>query len=133
MSKRVLVFFPSKEYKESFIPEIVLKSGTVFNTIKTEVTPTHIKIMGEIKAEEEKAQEFIRILKRRGAVVKELGVIMRFDPDKCVACGMCVSLCPTNAIAFNKDFSVRYDFDDCILCMNCVKNCPVNAVSYLGD
>jgi len=133
MSKRVLVFFPSKEYKESVIPEIVLKSGTIFNTIKTEVTPTHVKIMGEIKANEEKAQEFIRILKRRTAVVKELGIMMRFDLDKCVACGMCVSLCPTTAISFNKDYSVRYDFDECILCMNCVKNCPVNAVSYLGD
>lgn len=133
MGKRVLVLFPNKEYRDSIIPETVLKSGTVFNTLKVESTPTNVKIMGEIKADEEKAQEFMRILKRRGGIVKELGVIMRFDPEKCVACGLCVSLCPTTAILFNKDFSVRYDFDECILCMNCVNNCPVNAVSHLGD
>lgn len=133
MGKRVLVLFPSKDYKDSMIQEVILKSGTIFNTLKVEATPTYMKIMGEIKADEEKAQEFIRILKRRGAVVKELGVMMKFDPQKCVACGLCVSLCPTTAIICNKDFSVRFDFNECILCMNCVNNCPVNAVSYLGD
>lgn len=133
MSKRLLAIFSNKEYRDSIIPEIMLKSGTVFNIIKTEVSPTHVRIMGELKTDEEKAQEFMRILKRRGAIVKELGVMMNFNSEKCVACGMCVSLCPTNAILYNKDFSVRFDFDECVLCMNCVYNCPVNAVSYLGD
>jgi len=133
MSKRVVVLFPVKEYEESVINETVLKSGVVFNTIKKEVTPTHVRIMGEIKAGEEKAQEVMRIFKRRGGIVKELGMIMKFDEAKCVACGMCVSLCPTNAIVMNKDFSVKFDFDECVLCMNCVNNCPLKAVVYLGD
>jgi len=133
MSKRILVMFPNKEYKEALLHEIMLKSGTVFNTINTEVTPTHTKIMGEIKGDEEKAGEFMRILKRRGGIVRELDVMMKFDQAKCVSCGMCVSLCPTKAILYNKDFSVKFDFNECILCMRCVENCPVNAVSYLGD
>lgn len=133
MSKRVLVLFQRREYEDSVIHEIVLKSGVVFNILKKEEMPTQVKIMGEIKADEEKAQEFIRILKRKGGVVKELGAIMKFNGERCVACGMCISLCPTNAIVLNKDFSVKFDFDECVLCMNCVNNCPVKAVSYLGD
>jgi formate hydrogenlyase subunit 6/NADH:ubiquinone oxidoreductase subunit I len=133
MGKRIIVMFPSREYRDSLIHEAVLKSGTIFNTLSVETTPTDVKVMGEIKADEEKSREFIRILKRMSGVVKELGVVMKFDPEKCVACGLCFSLCPTRAIILNKDFSIKFDFDECVLCMNCVNNCPVNAVSYLGD
>lgn len=46
------------------------------------------------------------------------------DPDKCVKCGLCASLCPMGSIAAD-DFSNIVG--KCIKCCACVKKCPTGA------
>jgi len=49
------------------------------------------------------------------------------DVDACMACGVCVKKCPTNALKLEKD-EVIVDSDKCILCGECDIICPVNAI-----
>ncbi len=49
------------------------------------------------------------------------------DVDSCMACGVCVNKCPTNALRLVKD-EVQVDSDKCILCGECDIICPVNAI-----
>ena len=46
--------------------------------------------------------------------------------DSCIACGACVSECPTSAITM-EDISV-IDPDTCIDCGACAAGCPVDAI-----
>jgi electron transport complex protein RnfB len=56
--------------------------------------------------------------------------LSRIDIDKCKVCGLCVAKCPTKAIS---DFIPRrpkaFITDKCIGCQICSKVCPVNAPS----
>jgi electron transport complex protein RnfB len=56
--------------------------------------------------------------------------LSRIDIDKCKVCGLCVPKCPTKAIS---DFIPRrpkaFITDKCIGCQICAKVCPVNAPS----
>lgn len=45
--------------------------------------------------------------------------------DACVKCGLCVKMCPVQAIP--EDLSVSMDEEKCISCMRCGSVCPVNA------
>ncbi|MDX2413989.1 MAG: EFR1 family ferrodoxin [Bacteroidales bacterium] len=45
--------------------------------------------------------------------------------EKCDRCGICVSVCPTDAIYI--DETVITDKSSCILCCACVKECPTGA------
>ena len=51
------------------------------------------------------------------------------DEEKCVACGICVEVCPVNAIAM-EDEAARIDMDDCIKCGKCHEVCPEHAVKH---
>ncbi len=48
----------------------------------------------------------------------------KVDSKKCNRCGICVDLCPTNAINKN-DLSI--DDELCLRCFACVKSCPTGA------
>jgi formate hydrogenlyase subunit 6/NADH:ubiquinone oxidoreductase subunit I/menaquinone-dependent protoporphyrinogen IX oxidase len=47
----------------------------------------------------------------------------------CNGCGLCVSICPTNALKIVGDKAVRVKSEECTLCMRCVDFCPNNAVN----
>lgn len=48
------------------------------------------------------------------------------DSAKCTGCGLCISVCPTQAIG--KDFMTTAD--KCIKCCACVKKCPAGARTF---
>ena len=65
-----------------------------------------------------------------------------FDKDTkgdttCVACGLCVAICPSNCIYLEigeredgSRYPIRYEIDElrCIFCGYCQEACPVNAI-----
>lgn len=56
--------------------------------------------------------------------------LSRIDLNKCKVCGLCVLKCPTNAITdFIPQRSKAFVMDNCIGCHSCAKVCPVDAPS----
>ncbi len=53
---------------------------------------------------------------------------MKVNPEKCLSCGACVSMCPVNAISF-KNGKAFIDKKKCIKCGACKSICPVNAIT----
>ena len=45
--------------------------------------------------------------------------------DSCVHCGICASVCPTQAITMGD--TLQTDLNRCMLCMSCVAQCPAKA------
>jgi ferredoxin len=48
--------------------------------------------------------------------------VMRIDPQKCVACGNCVQVCPMGAISIDSTINrARVNADECVECYTCYK------------
>lgn len=50
------------------------------------------------------------------------------EQDRCVACGVCVKVCPKNAISIYKGCYAVVDEEQCIGCGICEKNCPAGVM-----
>ena len=68
---------------------------------------------------------------------------IHFEFDKCIACEVCVRVCPINlpvvdwemnkAIKKKELKSYSIDFGVCIFCANCVEYCPTNCLSVTEE
>lgn len=68
---------------------------------------------------------------------------IHFEFDKCIACEVCVRVCPINLPVvdweFNKETKKKklkhysIDFGVCIFCANCVEYCPTNCLSVTEE
>ena len=67
--------------------------------------------------------------------LKERGKLPPLSPEtkaeNCDQCGICVDVCPTQAISING--SVNTDVEACIWCCACVKACPSDARYFEND
>lgn len=50
--------------------------------------------------------------------------------EKCVGCGLCVKVCPVNALTLDKNKAV-IDYEKCTLCGCCVESCKFEAIKML--
>jgi NADH-quinone oxidoreductase subunit I len=57
-------------------------------------------------------------------------------PESCLACGICVSSCPSEAINLSvkeKEKELKIDKERCTGCGICVKECPVQILSLVRE
>lgn len=53
---------------------------------------------------------------------------LRFDQDVCIACGMCLEVCPHQVFSTAENLVRVTDRDACMECGACMRNCPVSAI-----
>ena len=124
---KLLLRFDSKTVKEPVLSKATLKTGTLINILRASVGARRGEIL--IEVDDKKAKEVEDILKKQGVEVFELLEAVQKDEEKCVHCGACVSICPTEAITFNGEKRVILDAERCVHCGACVKVCPTRALS----
>lgn len=54
---------------------------------------------------------------------------LKLDAEKCIGCGMCVTVCPHAVFKVENRKAAILDADLCMECGACAGNCPVAAIS----
>jgi formate hydrogenlyase subunit 6/NADH:ubiquinone oxidoreductase subunit I len=59
---------------------------------------------------------------------------IEYHRDKCIGCGLCVKVCPADAVVFQeKQKKIKYHLFRCTFCGQCVEICPVKALEFTNE
>lgn len=56
-------------------------------------------------------------------------VTLKLDQEKCVGCGMCLTVCPHDVLSVTNGRARIEDRDACMECGACIRNCPTEAMT----
>lgn len=131
MIKRKLVLsFPENIVTKPITYRLVKEFNLEFNILRAEITPDmEGKMLIELRGDKDKIEQSIKYLTDTGVSVQEAAKDIIIDKSLCVDCGICTSICITQAISLdNKTSKLKFNKEKCILCELCLDCCPVSAI-----
>jgi ferredoxin len=101
-----------------------------FNILKAFVTPQEEGLMVvELNGKRENFDKGIEYLQSCGVRIQSLSQDVVRNENKCTNCGVCVPICPTEALVVDLETrKVVFHSKKCIACELCVKICPPRAM-----
>lgn len=130
VSHKIVLHFPHRLVDKPIIYKLVKDFDLQFNILKAQVTPEEEGLMVlELIGTESDYEKAAKYLKEVGVKTQPLSKDVRRDEERCTDCGVCVPICPTDALIIDPSSrKLIFDKDKCIACELCVKACPVRAM-----
>jgi len=130
ISKRIVLHFPHRLVDEPIVCKLVKDYRLSFNILKAYVTPREEGLMVlELNGEDEDFNKGIKYLEKCGVKIQPLSQDVIRNIAKCTDCGLCVPMCPVDALVVDPDSrKVLFYENKCIACELCVKVCPTRAM-----
>jgi L-aspartate semialdehyde sulfurtransferase ferredoxin len=124
---RIFLRFREELVEQPITSRIILEQKVPVNIITAHVNSKGGEILAEIP--DEALDKMVKAFRAKGVEVS-IPKLVEVDADECFCCGGCVSLCPVEAISFDKDGSVIFDREKCVgsTCSVCVDACPARAI-----
>ncbi len=106
----------------------ILRYDITFNILKFSTVSSGVNILLDVP--EDKIKRIAESLRKNNVIVNKKGRIIIND-DKCIDCGSCISMCPTDALKFNKIDRLEFFYEKCIGCLLCLDSCPRHAIEEM--
>ena len=103
----------------------ILKHEISFNILRFSTSSSGITMLLDIP--DEKIEKITESLKKNNIIVNKKGRVI-VDQEKCIDCGACISLCPTDALSTDNEDKLVFSEDKCIGCLLCFDSCPRKAI-----
>jgi L-aspartate semialdehyde sulfurtransferase ferredoxin len=101
------------------------------NIIRAQVAPNQIgKLVIELQGDIDRVDEALEWMRSQNIQVSLANSEIAIDTDRCVDCGLCTGVCPTQALTLDSQtWQLNFNRSRCIVCEQCIPTCPVQAIS----
>lgn len=131
MKKRVTLTFPKRTVQMPVTYRLAKDFNVAANIIRAQVAPNQIgTLVVELLGDIDELDAAIEWMRSQDINVSLVGREILIDEERCVDCGLCTGVCPTEALTLNpRDFKLNFTRSRCIVCEQCIPTCPVEAIS----
>jgi NAD-dependent dihydropyrimidine dehydrogenase PreA subunit len=126
---KVALRINTENVTDPIISTVILEKKVRINILSAQINEKGGKVLLEVP--DEKTEEIVKAFRDLGVDI-EVGKIIEILKDKCIECGHCITLCPVDAIFFEKDYTIGLDENKCIQCRACLDCCPTRAIKLYG-
>jgi ferredoxin len=132
MAKRkFLLGFSPDLVNEAIVYRLVKDYDLKINILRAEVREQGGRLLMEVEGKAGNIKEAVRYLNEARVEVQELATYVEKNEERCTHCGMCLSICPVEALTVERpSWRVRYDAERCIACGMCIDGCPPGAMKF---
>jgi len=130
MKKRIILRFKKNTIDKPIVYRLAKDFNLVYNILRANISPRAESMMVmEVEGEEADFAKGIEYLSGFHIGIEPIEQDINRDEEKCVHCGLCTSVCATQALDIDREtMRVRFDYEKCVACELCVKVCPVKAM-----
>ncbi len=128
---KVLLRYSSVTSKEPHIAKVILETNAMINIVRANVSPVGGETVLDVS--DDKCEKVVELFRSRGVEVVLLPAPILLYEDKCLHCGACVSICPTEVFGLEDDWHLKLDGGKCIQCGVCITACPFGAPRLSED
>jgi len=130
MKKRIILRFKKNTIDKPIVYRLAKDFNLVYNILRANISPRAESMMVmEVEGEEADFAKGIEYLSGFHIGIEPIEQDINRDEEKCVHCGLCTSVCATQALDIERGtMRVRFDYEKCVACELCVKVCPVRAM-----
>ena len=129
--KKYLLGFSPDIVNEAIVYRLVKDYDLKINILRAEVRELGGRLLMEVEGKAANIKEATGYLNEAKVDVQELATYVEKNEERCTHCGMCISICPVEALIMERpSWKVRYDSEKCIACGMCIDACPPGAIKF---
>ncbi len=129
-AKILILRFPPAKVQKPLVCDLAKKFDLTFNILNATIFPRQEGLMVmELSGTRKNFKDGVRYLEDHGVNVKNASQEVRRVDKKCIHCGFCTAICPTNALSVKRpEMVIEFDQKKCSLCELCITACPTRAM-----
>jgi len=131
VKKRVTLTFPRRSVQVPITYRLAKDFNIAANIIRAQVAPNQIgKLVLELLGDIDEIHDAIEWMRSQAIEVSIADGEIQIDENRCVDCGLCTGVCPTQALSLDRDtYKLHFNRSRCIVCEQCIPTCPMQAIS----
>ncbi|MHA2060301.1 MAG: 4Fe-4S binding protein [Candidatus Ranarchaeia archaeon] len=122
---KLLLTFGSDNAKEPIVSKVIVETGVQMNILAATVDERGGSMIIDFPNQD---LNKVRDAFESEGVLFEQVESVDLNLEVCIACGVCATVCPVDAIEMTPDYLITLYKDKCIRCMACIDSCPVAAI-----
>ena len=133
MKRRLTLHFPREAVHQPITYRLAVDFDIAAKILRAQIAPNQsgtmvVELSGDID-ELDAAETW---MERQGLELNRQPGEIVIDPDHCVDCGICSSVCPSGALHFEAELQrLRFRSQQCLVCEQCIPSCPLGAISLV--
>ena len=135
MKRRITLHFPREAVHQPITYRLAVEFDIAAKILRAQIAPNQSGTMVvELSGDIDDLDAAEHWLEGQGLGLNRASGEIAIDPQRCVDCGICTSVCPSGALSCTAPvWRLTFNAQRCLVCEQCIPSCPFEAIALVLD